>query len=161
MKKWVAFLIAASLPSAIMAATPAKSSLGAKAKNIIADRLVDPSSLVVRNTHLATFSGDGQSLMLVCGEYNSKNRFGGYVGFREFVYEPAAMKGVLTLGGEYDYDFFSENGSGDFIYGETDAQLEAAAAAGRLDEVSKQLEDANHRYAHFAMQYFPECLGHS
>jgi hypothetical protein len=161
MTKWPALLVAAALPSAIMAATSGKSSLGAKAKNIIADRLVDPSSLVVRNTHVASFSADGNSLTLICGEYNSKNRFGGYVGFKVFVYEPAAMKGVLTLGGEYDYDFFSENGSGDFIYGETDAQLEAAAAAGQLDEVSKQLEDANHRYAHFAMQYFPVCLGHS
>lgn len=161
MKTWPALLVAAALPSAVMGATPMKSPLGAKAKSIIAVRLVDPNSLVVRNTHVATLSADGQSITLVCGQYNSKNRFGGYVGFKEFVYEPAMMKGVLTLGGEYDYDFFSENGSGDFLYHQTDAELEAAAAAGRLDEVSKQLDDANHRYSQFAMRYFPVCLGHS
>jgi hypothetical protein len=161
MKTWPALFAALALPSTIIAATPATSPLGARAKSIIADRLVDPGSLVVRNTHVATFSADGQSLKLICGEYNSKNRFGGYVGFKEFVYEPAVMKGVLTLGDEYDYDFFSENGSGDFLYNGGDAQLEAAAAAGRLDEVAKQLDESNHRYNQFAQRYFPVCLGHS
>src|SRR4051794_8069685 len=108
MKMWPALLVAVALSSTIMAATPVRSPLGAKAKSIIANRLVDPSSLMVRNTHVATVTADGQSLTLLCGEYNSKNRFGGYVGFRQFVYDPAVMKGVLTLGDEYDYDFFSE-----------------------------------------------------
>jgi hypothetical protein len=135
--------------------------LSTKARKIIAARLVDPDSLSIRGAHIVTATVDGRSITLLCGEYNSKNRLGGYVGFDAFVLEPAVMGGVLTLNGDYQYNFFSQAGSGDFIYDGTDAALEAAAAAGRLDEETAQQTAASHRYAEFGMKYFPVCLGHS
>lgn len=47
----------------------------------------DPDSVQFRN-ETVRFTGD------VCGEYNAKNSFGAYVGFRPFVYR---KDGSLTL----------------------------------------------------------------
>ena len=158
----VAFVSLTAASSAYSAtASGAAAPLAAKAKRIIAQRLVDPDSLTVTGTRLASAIIDGREVKLLCGEYNSKNRFGGFVGFKPFVYEAAVMKGVLTLGDDYEYDFFSELGSGDFIQSQTDAAMEAAAAAGRLDAVTAELQAANHRYGDFAVKYFPVCLGSS
>lgn len=52
------------------------------AKQTIAGRLKDPQSLMVRNLVAVEY---GKTLS-VCGEYNSKNSFGGYAGFSGFVY---------------------------------------------------------------------------
>jgi hypothetical protein len=156
----VAFVSLATASSALSTTTSSpEAALAAKAKRIIAQRLVDPGSLSVRGTRVAMATVDGREVKLLCGEYNSKNRLGGFVGFKPFVYEPAAMKGVLTLGDDYEYDFFSESGSADFIQSQTDAAMEAAAAAGRLDAVTAELQLANHRYGDFAVKYFPVCLG--
>ena len=49
-------------------------------KNRIKNRLKDPSSATFRNTrvyHAITH--------VVCGEVNSKNSFGGYIGYQRFV----------------------------------------------------------------------------
>jgi hypothetical protein len=153
--------LAAASPALSASTGGAAAPLAAKAKRIIAQRLVDPDSLTVRGVRVEKTSIDGHQVELLCGEYNSKNRFGGFVGFKPFVYESAAMKGVLTLGDDYEYDFFSESGSGDFIQSQTDAAMEAAAAAGRLDAVTADLQAANHRYGDFAVKYFPVCLGSS
>lgn len=155
----VALVSLASATSALSTTTSSPApGQAAKARRIIAQRLVDPDSVTIRGIRLATATVDGRDVKLLCGEYNSKNRLGGFVGFKPFVYEPAIMKGVLTLSDEYEYDFFSESGSGDFIQSQTDEIMEAAAAAGRLDAVTAELQAANHRYGAFAVKYFPVCL---
>lgn len=59
-------------------------------------RLIDPSSLQIRNlkvflavpTYKLRASGsNATSADVVCGEFNSKNRMGGYVGFKYFYWD--------------------------------------------------------------------------
>jgi hypothetical protein len=153
-------LVSLSIPvtakPAAHAAAPAASPTGgivAKAKAIIADRMVDPNSLVVRKTHVEQASAAGQSVTLLCGEYNAKNRMGGYTGFKTFLYEPAVMKGVLSFEDDLKLDFFSASGSGDVGH-----DPEAAAQAG-VDLV-KALADYT-KYSDYAEKYLPVCLGAS
>jgi hypothetical protein len=47
----------------------------------VADQMKDPNSAEFRNWH----AFESQSGLLVCGEVNAKNSFGGYVGFTHFV----------------------------------------------------------------------------
>lgn len=63
-----------------------------QAKQTIAKRVKDPQSLMVRNL-VAVEYGKSPEKLSVCGEYNSKNSFGGYAGFSGFVY----MNGVVFL----------------------------------------------------------------
>ncbi|MDM4768556.1 hypothetical protein [Pelomonas sp. SE-A7] len=49
------------------------------AKEKLSVRLVDPQSVQFRN--VVEYDGG-----VVCGEYNAKNRMGGYAGFEEFVF---------------------------------------------------------------------------
>lgn len=63
-----------------------------QAKQTIAKRLKDPQSLMVRNLVAVEFDKNPENLS-VCGEYNSKNSFGGYSGFSGFAY----MNGVVFL----------------------------------------------------------------
>jgi hypothetical protein len=61
-----------------------------RARDVLLASLVDPDSLQLRNTR---FVGD-----LVCGEMNSRNRMGGYVGFRQFVVLPdAGLASIVTI----------------------------------------------------------------
>lgn len=62
-----------------------------KAKKAVRERLKDPESAKFKNvsTHKTPAGG-----LLVCGNVNSKNSFGGYVGFRPFMY---ATSGVVIL----------------------------------------------------------------
>lgn len=48
------------------------------------DRLADPFSVVMRR--LVFYPNQ-----VVCGELNAKNRFGGYLGFTNFIYDPNAV----------------------------------------------------------------------
>jgi hypothetical protein len=60
-----------------------------RARDALAQSLIDPESLQLRNTK---FAGE-----LICGEMNSRNRMGGYVGFRRFVVLPqTGLRSVLT-----------------------------------------------------------------
>ena len=52
-----------------------------KGKKAIADSLKDPSSAQFRNVRLVEYL-DG---VVVCGDVNGKNSYGGYVGFTNFV----------------------------------------------------------------------------
>ena len=54
-----------------------------KGKKAIADTLKDPASAQFRNVRLVQYL-DG---VVICGEINGKNSYGGYVGFRDFVGE--------------------------------------------------------------------------
>lgn len=79
------------------------SPLIAKAKALIASRMTDPSSLQYRNVRVVRQTIDGKALTIVCGEYNAKNRMGGYVGFATFAYEGTVLEGVFSLGSDLDY----------------------------------------------------------
>lgn len=50
-----------------------------EAKQSIASDLKDPNSVEYRNLHKYSES-------VVCGEYNAKNSYGGYIGFKPFIY---------------------------------------------------------------------------
>jgi hypothetical protein len=61
----------------------------ADAKDTVKEKLVDPRSAEFKNVR-ATATGN------VCGEVNSKNRMGGYVGFKHFwVFTSGAHRNVL------------------------------------------------------------------
>lgn len=53
-------------------------------------------------------------MTIVCGEVNSKNRMGGYVGFAKFAYEPTILHGAVSMSGEGKVEFYGgSNGRGD------------------------------------------------
>jgi hypothetical protein len=62
---------------------PAPEGSEAKATAAIASKLKDPDSLQVRNL-TATGATADPSEWIICGEYNARNSFGGYVGFHKF-----------------------------------------------------------------------------
>jgi hypothetical protein len=49
----------------------------------VRQEMIDPDSTQFRN--LRVLPGRGEDQRIVCGEVNSKNRLGGYVGFKHFV----------------------------------------------------------------------------
>ena len=51
------------------------------AMKAIANYARDPSSVEIRNVHEVP---DLMGTQSICGEYNAKNRFGGYLGFAKF-----------------------------------------------------------------------------
>lgn len=61
-----------------------------KLKNVISNLskdLKDPSSLQIRNLH----ESKSQPQNILCGEYNAKNSFGGYVGYSKFIASPDSV----------------------------------------------------------------------
>ena len=70
------------LTATLVTGCSVKSKQIADAEDAIRLQLIDPKSADFRNI-LVSKSG------VVCGEVNSKNRFGGYVGFRAFFYDTA------------------------------------------------------------------------
>ncbi|EHU2721384.1 hypothetical protein ACRXVG_003595 [Acinetobacter baumannii] len=74
------------------------SSLIVKAKRYFSGISKDPGSLTYRNME-SFFDKDGNSY--ACGEVNAKNSFGGYVGFRKFIYDGKTM----ILDGESNIPF--------------------------------------------------------
>ena len=141
-----AFLIS----SATIAAAPAQP-LTQKATSLISKRMLDPGSLQVRSARVVTAEVDGKALKVACGEYNSKNKMGGYVGFKGYAYEPTALKGVLTFDNSLKVGFFSEADGGDL-----DPDPRAAIMAGVNAEV---LSARSKRYYALATTYIPICLG--
>ncbi len=74
------------------------------AKNAVTRGLIDPDSATFRNVFLTTDRGLGYSI--ICGEVNSKNRIGGYVGYKEF----AAT--VYHRDGDWNIDYYSKTSLG-------------------------------------------------
>lgn len=146
--KWSVALAALLCISPADAATNGQplSAMVTRARGIIAERMIDPDSLQLRNTRVVTATINGQSQTILCGDFNSKNRFGGYVGFKSFVYEPSVVRGVLTL----ELDFYSENHAGDFDHDPTEA-IQAGADTDRLLAQSRTITK-------LATDYFPACL---
>jgi len=62
-----------------------------RGKDAVKTRLKDPSSAQFRNVY---FHRGADNIPVSCGEVNSKNGFGGYVGFQRFV---SAGKPELTF----------------------------------------------------------------
>lgn len=61
----------------------------AVAQSIIKKRLLDPYSVRFEMRPLVTGKDtEGKAVKLTCGTYNAKNRMGGYVGAKHFVYVP-------------------------------------------------------------------------
>ena len=57
-------------------------------KEKIKKQLKDPDSANFRNVRYVSFKSEGR---LICGEYNAKNSYGAYVGYRLFVGSPAEV----------------------------------------------------------------------
>lgn len=58
-----------------------------KARSAVAATLADPGSAQFRNLRTSrVHSEQGSALHSVCGEVNSRNHFGGYVGYQPFLY---------------------------------------------------------------------------
>lgn len=68
-----------------------------KIRQAIKQKLTDPDSAKFKNMRL--FNA-GQKSELVCGEINSKNRFGGYTGFQPFAYAIDQSEGFFEVGGD-------------------------------------------------------------
>ena len=96
MSRFLALGITASLTCSAAVAAPAPS-VFAGAKSLIRDHMSDPDSLQYRNLHAVRATINGTGLTIACGDYNAKNKFGGYVGFEAFAYEPTVLRGVLVL----------------------------------------------------------------
>ena len=70
---------AASVKAALVAQTPQQ--VMERGKEAIRNSLKDPSSAQFRNVRLMEYL-DG---VVICGDVNAKNSFGGYIGFTNFV----------------------------------------------------------------------------
>lgn len=106
----VAFASTLLLAPTAYAAQPATSPLIARAKALIAGRMNDPSSLQYRKLRVVNETVQGKALTIACGEFNAKNKMGGYVGFQTFAYETTVLKGVMTFDGA-KFDYFTSDGS--------------------------------------------------
>jgi hypothetical protein len=140
-------IVAPTVADAQNAPTLAKS-----ANEIISRRLLDPASLQIRNIAVKTaISTNGQKVTILCGEYNAKNRFGGYIGFKQFVYEPAVLQGIISFQPDLAMEFMSVSGTDDFSH-----DPRADIKAGRnLDNLRITYAEAGE----YAIKYLPVCLG--
>lgn len=64
-------------------ATPTQAQTLEEAQQIIADEMRDPESTRFRNTWIVK-KYEGDFGLEMCGEFNSKNAMGGYVGYKMF-----------------------------------------------------------------------------
>jgi len=80
--------IASSAMPKSKASSPVASGPAAEAKSIIKSILIDPTSAQFTLQPLKRSSDmQGNPTTVVCGTFNSKNRFGGYVGPKSFAYD--------------------------------------------------------------------------
>lgn len=68
----------------------------AAAKAWVEAHLKDPSSVQYRNVRRVP-DKNGYPRVMICGEMNAKNSYGGYVGFRRFYWYGSAPNGDLDL----------------------------------------------------------------
>lgn len=103
--------------------------MSAAAKAILAERVTDPGSLQYRKMRVVAGEADGSNGLMLCGQYNAKNRLGGYVGYKDFIYDPR-KKLLVSLGGNFfsdiDGDFSLDEFSSAKISGGTDIAARAA-----------------------------------
>lgn len=74
-----------------------------KARSEVKKSLIDPDSATFRSEKVVPHSGY-EGAFWVCGQVNSKNRLGGYVGYKDYAYQWLG-KGFSTswLEGERDF----------------------------------------------------------
>ena len=89
------------------AAAPA-APMFARAKKLIAAEMVDPGSLQFRNLRTVHGVVQGKALTIGCGEYNARNKMGGYAGYATFAYEPTLMHGAISFKAEGGIDLFGD-----------------------------------------------------
>lgn len=146
----LATALATILPSTTHAAPLTAAQMTATARQIISQRMLDPSSLQMRNAKVLTLtSPQGKQVQVLCGEYNAKNRMGGYTGFKVFAYEPVEMGGVLSIDLPRRMDFFS-------IDGKTD--LGSAEDAVKSGLPSEEISRRNQKNVDYGVKYAPACM---
>jgi hypothetical protein len=141
MRLFKGLLAGAILLSHTQTSAQTVATMTASAKKVLAARLVEPTSLQVRSLRTKQVSINGTDQAILCGEYNAKNRLGGYNGYKAFAYDPTTYKAVVTLsmGGRngVSIGYLSEDGSGDFDSDDrpTDV-LRAGVSPERLNAIS-------------------------
>ena len=71
-----------------------------KAKAGIASQLKDPSSAQFRGMKARRTD---KGAVVVCGEVNAKNGFGGYIGFTPFIWQEGSFGGTIGANGDGAY----------------------------------------------------------
>lgn len=101
-KKFVTLLLAAIT---LQSCDPLPGTMRSKARAIVRNELLDPEAAQFRDDEVST---SGKS---VCGQVNTKNRMGGYVGFIKYVAMPDVGKALIADDpdfGEYYRDINNE-----------------------------------------------------
>ncbi len=101
-------VILSAVKSAIDGAIPPKTKRLSKsaqslwhiyAKDTIRSIMKDPDSVKFRNIRFFSHLVSGHEMPVTCGEFNAKNAFGGYIGYKHFVYTgpkfPLAIEGSI------------------------------------------------------------------
>jgi len=78
---WLISLTVALISGCDSEPTAIDKAISAVQKHVVRD-FKDPSSVEFRNVKAKEFGNDGD--IIVCGELNAKNSYGGYIGFAEF-----------------------------------------------------------------------------
>lgn len=65
-----------------------QSDLVASAEKAVRSAATDPASVQFREVQVVQLDTAAGSARIVCGEYNAKNRLGGYTGFEPFAWHP-------------------------------------------------------------------------
>jgi hypothetical protein len=89
----------ASAPKA--AKKPAGDPFG-PAKALLQRKMIDPESARFTDVYSFQTPNEGE---IVCGLVNSKNRMGGYVGNKGFIYEKALNRATIMATGDSDPDY--------------------------------------------------------
>jgi hypothetical protein len=83
MKKTIVLIIIFMLNSSvIIAGDPREIAWIEKGKEAVRSKLKDPHSAQFKNVY---FHRGAKGIPVSCGEVNSKNSFGGYIGFQKFI----------------------------------------------------------------------------
>ncbi|MGH8037303.1 MAG: hypothetical protein ACREPD_06140 [Stenotrophomonas sp.] len=83
-------LLAATVVAFALAgcASQAKSDLVASAEKAVRHVATDPGSVQFREVRVVQLESAAGKAPIVCGEFNAKNRLGGYTGFEPFAWHP-------------------------------------------------------------------------
>jgi hypothetical protein len=76
-------------------------SLISDAEKAVAEPMFDPAAVTFRNVGVRTFAGKPY----ICGQFNAKNRLGGYVGYQDFLY---GGKGTLVENGDTSSKYYQD-----------------------------------------------------
>ena len=83
--KWTLLTLGIFLAAALAAAKDARDPRMVQAETAVLEQMFDPGSAQFRSEQIAEHAKTTQG-WAIAGEVNGKNRFGGYVGYRQFIY---------------------------------------------------------------------------